>query len=192
MSFTIVYKIEVFVKCLKFFVNATLKKILNFETPCPKHLLSVHRGSSCVNFGEIIIIQLQAIANCDHCTTPLQLNNLPKGLECCQTNRCNGQTQQLYQRNNMRFLFEISKFFPNFFILYIIKILNEAGATRRLPDNLRIPVEVHHNLSGAQMRRNFSQILHLKILIYKNQKTLSQLYPLLYTPLPLLLPHLRP
>ena len=32
------------------FLKATLKKY--FETPCTKHLLSVHGGSSCVNFGE--------------------------------------------------------------------------------------------------------------------------------------------
>ena len=52
MSFTIVWKIEDYVWCKKICVKATLKKKFKFETPCTKHLLSVHRGSSCVNFGE--------------------------------------------------------------------------------------------------------------------------------------------
>ena len=53
MSVTLDWKNEVFVLCLKIGVKATLyKKFGNCETPCTKHMLTVYRGSSGVNFGE--------------------------------------------------------------------------------------------------------------------------------------------
>ena len=67
MSFTIVWKIEVFVWGFIKFVKVSQQKILNFETPCTKHLLSVHRGSSCVNFGQKYVFnwKLKQILACN-------------------------------------------------------------------------------------------------------------------------------